>query len=204
MILTVSGNSDNKTIQYFSKATEVVVIRSNNSDLGVLKMRHGLGSEHPLCDKIQVVILVLFFTAWGIDSLSHFIFGFSTVVLDAVSFPPLLLGTIVFLCIGWYLVSKSHKAVLDEGQAQLKLADSGVYAVVRHPMYLGTLLFCLSFLFIGFSLISIGIWIAFFIFYDRMATYEERSLIQILGEEYIAYQREVAKWFPRLTRAFKH
>jgi protein-S-isoprenylcysteine O-methyltransferase Ste14 len=161
-------------------------------------MRHGLGSEHPLCDRIQLATIAVFFVTWGLDSLSHFIFGFSTVVLDAVSFPPLLLGTTVFLCIGSYLVSKSHKAVFDEGQASLKLVDSGVYAVVRHPMYLGTLLFCLSFLFLIFSLVSIGIWIAFFIFYDRMATYEERSLIQILGEEYVAYQRRVAKWFPRL------
>jgi protein-S-isoprenylcysteine O-methyltransferase Ste14 len=143
-------------------------------------------------------MVMLFFVSWGLDSLSHFIFGFSTVVLDAVSFPPLLLGTIVFLCIGSYLVSKAHKAVLDEGHTQLKLVDSGVYAVVRHPMYLGTLLFCLTFLFISLSLLSIAIWIAFFIFYDRMATYEESSLIQILGEEYVAYQRRVAKWFPRL------
>jgi protein-S-isoprenylcysteine O-methyltransferase Ste14 len=104
----------------------------------------------------------------------------------------------VFLCFGSYLVSKAHKAVLDEGHTQPKLVDSGVYAVVRHPMYLGTLLFCLSFLFISFSLLSIGIWIAFFIFYDRMSTYEERSLTQILGEEYIAYQKRVAKWFPYL------
>ncbi|HUW47702.1 MAG TPA: isoprenylcysteine carboxylmethyltransferase family protein [Patescibacteria group bacterium] len=105
---------------------------------------------------------------------------------------------ILFLCLGLYLISKAHKVVLDESQTQPGLVDSGVYAVVRHPMYLGTLLFCLSFLFISFSLLSIGIWIAFFIFYDRMATYEERSLIQILGEEYIAYQKRAAKWFPRL------
>jgi protein-S-isoprenylcysteine O-methyltransferase Ste14 len=31
-----------------------------------------------------------------------------------------------------------------------------------------------------------------------MTTYEEKSLIQILGEEYIAYQKRVPKWFPKL------
>jgi len=157
-----------------------------------------LGSEHPLCDRIQFVMVVLFFVSLGLDSMSHFIFGYSTVVLEAASFPQLLLGTIVFLCFGLYLVSKAHKAVFNEGQAQPKFIDSGVYAVVRHPMYLGTLLCCLSFLFISLSLLSIVIWIVFFIFYDMMATYEERSLIQILGEEYIEYQKRVPKWFPRL------
>jgi protein-S-isoprenylcysteine O-methyltransferase Ste14 len=161
-------------------------------------MRQGLGSEHPLCDRIQLIMVALFFVSWGLDSLSHFIFRYSTVVFEAISFPALLIGMILFLCLGLYLISKAHKVVLDEDHTQLKLIDSGAYAVVRHPMYLGTLLFCLSFLFISFSLLSIGIWIAFFIFYDRMATYEERSLIQILGEEYIAYQKRVGKWFPRL------
>jgi len=65
-------------------------------------------------------------------------------------------------------------------------------------MYLGILLFCLAFLFITISLVSIGIWIAFFLFYDRMATYEEKSLIQILGEEYTAYQKRVSKWLPKI------
>jgi protein-S-isoprenylcysteine O-methyltransferase Ste14 len=161
-------------------------------------MRQGLGSEHPLCDRIQLIMVVLFFVSLGLDSLTHFIFRYSTVVFEAVSFPAFLIGMILFLCLGLYLISKAHKVVLDEDHTQLKLVDSGVYAVVRHPIYLGTLLFCLSFLFISFSLLSIGIWIAFFIFYDRMATYEERSLIQILGEEYIAYQKRVGKWFPRL------
>jgi protein-S-isoprenylcysteine O-methyltransferase Ste14 len=157
-----------------------------------------LGSEHPLCDRIQLIMVILFFVSLGLDSLSHFIFGYSTVFLEVISFPPLLLGTIVFLCLGLYLVSKAHKAVIDERHGQPKLVESGVYAIVRHPMYLGTLLFCLSFLFISFSLLSAGIWVVFFIFYDRIATYEERSLIQLLGEEYVAYQKRVAKWFPKL------
>jgi protein-S-isoprenylcysteine O-methyltransferase Ste14 len=63
-------------------------------------------------------------------------------------------------------------------------------------MYLGILLFCLAFIFISVSLVSIVIWIGFFVFYDRMATYEEKSLIEILGESYVAYQKRVSKWLP--------
>jgi protein-S-isoprenylcysteine O-methyltransferase Ste14 len=161
-------------------------------------MRHGVGLEHPLCDRVQLVMLILFFAVWGIDSLSFFVFGYSTVVFEALAFPVLFAGTLVFLCLSFYLVSKSHKAVLEQVHDPPELVDSGVYAWVRHPMYLGTLLFCLAFLFISVSLVSIVIWIGFFIFYDRMATYEEKSLIEILGEPYIAYQKRVSKWFPRL------
>jgi protein-S-isoprenylcysteine O-methyltransferase Ste14 len=161
-------------------------------------MRHGLGSEHPQCDRIQLLMIILFFVVWGIDSLGFFMFGFSTVIFQAIAFPPLLAGTITSLALSFYLVSKSHKAVLEQVQDPPQLVDSGVYAWVRHPMYLGTLLFCLAFLFISVSLVSIGIWVAFFVFYDRMAAYEEKSLIEILGESYISYQKRVAKWLPGL------
>lgn len=161
-------------------------------------MRHGLGSEHPLCYKIQFVMLILFFALWRIDFLGFFMFGFSTVVFHALAFPLLLAGTIALLCVSFCLVSKSHKAVLERAEASPKLVESGVYGWARHPMYLGTLLFCLAFLFVGVSLLSIAVWIAFFIFYDRMVAYEENSLIDLLGEEYVAYQKRVSKWLPRL------
>jgi protein-S-isoprenylcysteine O-methyltransferase Ste14 len=159
-------------------------------------MKHGLGSEHPLCDKIQSPMLILFFAVWGIDSLSYFFSGFSTIIFEVLAFPALSVGIILFFCLGIYLALKSHKAVLEQVHDTPKLVDSGVYAWVRHPMYLGTLLFCLAFLFISFSLVSLVIWIGFFIFYDRMASYEEKSLIEILGEQYTAYQKRVSKWLP--------
>ena len=161
-------------------------------------MRQGVGSEHPLCDRIQVLMLILFFVVWGIDSLSYFIFGYSTVIFEVLAFPVLFTGTLLLLCLSFYLISKSHKAVLEQVQDPPRLVDSGVYAWVRHPMYLGILLFCLAFLLISVSLVSIVIWIAFFIFYDRMAAYEEKSLIEIIGEEYTAYQKRVSKWLPKL------
>lgn len=161
-------------------------------------MKHGMGSEHPFCDRIQLLMVTLFFIVWSVDSLSFFMFGYSTVILEVLTFPALLTGTIMFSCLSLYLVSKSHRAILEQVHDPPKLVDSDVYAWVRHPMYLGTLLFCLSFLFVSFSLVSIGIWIVFFIFYDRMATYEEKSLIEILGKQYIAYQKRVSKWLPKL------
>jgi protein-S-isoprenylcysteine O-methyltransferase Ste14 len=159
-------------------------------------MRHGLGSEHPLCDRIQLLILLLFFVVWGIDTVGFFVLGYSAVIFQAITYPLLFAGTAVFVCLSFYLVSKSHKAVLGQVQDPPKIVDSGVYAWVRHPMYLGILLFCSAFLFVSVSLVSIGIWLAFFVFYDRMAAYEEQSLIEILGAPYTTYQKRVSKWLP--------
>jgi protein-S-isoprenylcysteine O-methyltransferase Ste14 len=162
----------------------------------IQKDRSGLGSEHPLCDSIQLVMLVLFFATLGVDGLAHFMFGVSTVLVEFTSFPLLLIPAIISLISGMYLLMKSHAAVFGENADKPQLFDSGVYSLVRHPMYLGTLLFCLGFFFAIPSLIPLVVWVAFFLFYDKMATYEENDLVQMFGADYIAYQKRVSKWFP--------
>jgi len=157
-----------------------------------------LGSEFPHCDQIQLIMIILFFVVWGGDSLSFFIFRYSTVLVGLFSLPVLLLPAILSLGFGLYLIAKSHKAVFGEVHDQPKLIDSGVYSWVRHPMYLGILMFCLGLFFASLSLLSLGVWLVFLILYDKMTTYEEKDLIRILGEEYIAYQKRVPKWFPRI------
>ena len=157
-----------------------------------------LGSEFPHCDQIQLIMIILFFVVWGGDSLSFFFLRYSTVLVGLLSLPVLLIPAILSLGFGLYLIAKSHNAVFSETPDQPRLIDSGVYSWVRHPMYLGVLLFCLGFFFISLSLLSFGVWLAFFILYDKMVTYEEKDLVRVLGEEYVAYQERVAKWIPRI------
>ena len=88
--------------------------------------------------------------------------------------------------LGSYLVSKAHKVVFKQFHDPPRLVDSGMYSWTRHPMYLGILVFCLAFLSISFSLVSIAIWITLFICYNKVETYEEKSLTEVLGDRYIA------------------
>ena len=155
-----------------------------------------MGSEHPINDKGQAIFLVVYLLVWGLDS---FIFHFSTMFADAVPiFIRLPLG-ILSLVFGIYLIAKSEAAVFSR-TSNPKLTTSGVYAWVRHPMYLGSLLFLLAFFLATLSLLSLLVWIGLFIFYDRMATYEERDLISIVGEQYLNYQKQVPKWLMRIRR----
>jgi protein-S-isoprenylcysteine O-methyltransferase Ste14 len=166
----------------------------------VAEERHGLGDEHPLCDSVQMFMIVLFFVVWSIDSLSRVVIGYSTVLFGLAFLPARLVLLAVFIGFGYYLVAESHKLVFRKVDGQPEFVGSGVYAMVRHPMYLGILLFCLAFLFVSTSVVSIGIWVVFFAAYDRMVTYEEKSLVETLGEEYAAYQKRVPKWFPGIHR----
>lgn len=158
------------------------------------KHRSGLGSEHPYCDLTQNLMLILFFVVWGLDA---FILDYSKVLVDFAPFFFRLSLAVLSLGFGGCLAMKAHNVVFSN---QPELLDSGVYSWVRHPMYLGTLLVCLGFLLAIPSILALMIWLAFFLIYDKMASYEENDLRRILGKEYITYQKRVPKWFPRLVR----
>jgi protein-S-isoprenylcysteine O-methyltransferase Ste14 len=160
-----------------------------------------LASEHPNCDTIQLVMLVLFFVVWIADALSYFIFSFSTILIGLALLSVRLILSFITFCVSLYLMAKAHKSVFDEKTGKPRFIDSNVYSLVRHPMYLGTLLFCLAFFFAMPSLLSLIVWIGFFIFFDKMATFEENELEKILGDEYISYQKRVSKWIPKIIKS---
>jgi len=159
------------------------------------KDKAGLGSEFPYCDSLQLGMIALFFVVWGLDS---FVFDYSTVLTGLVPLPLRLFLTILSLSVGVYFGAKSHEVIFGEERHRPVLIDSGVYSRVRHPMYLGILMSCLGVFFVIPSLLSLGVWVAFFILYDRMAAYEEHDLVRLLGDEYTAYQKRVPKWLIRL------
>jgi len=155
----------------------------------------GVGSEHPLCDTIQLIMIILFFVVLGADTLCFFFLDYSTVIGEILYFPFFLIPGIFFLVLSLYLITKSHNAIFGTTINKPKLITYGVYGWIRHPMYLGILLFCLSFLCFSPSVLSLVVWITFFIIYEKMTVYEEKELVRILSEEYISYQNQVPKWF---------
>jgi len=157
--------------------------------------RHGIGAENPINDRAQIVFVIVFLIVWGVDT---FILHYSLTLLGLISlFISVPIGVFSFI-IGVYLVWKSESVVFSQKEA--KVIDTGVYGWVRHPMYLGTLLIFLGFTVSTLSILSFIVWISFFIFFDKMASYEEKDLTRILGEQYLEYQRRVSKWIPYSKR----
>lgn len=155
--------------------------------------RSDLGEEYPYSDQIQILLLLLFIVGWVMDSL---VLKFSTHLADVVPLPLRLLMAGVLMACGLLLIARSHRLVLDDVRDEPVLVDSGVYSLVRHPMYLGIILVYWGLLSSTLSIVSFGLWMGIFLIYDRMATYEERDLIRIFGSDYIDYQRRVPKWIP--------
>jgi protein-S-isoprenylcysteine O-methyltransferase Ste14 len=152
-----------------------------------------LGAEYPLWDSIQIVLIGSFIVVMLFDNISTVSLGYPTILARVSAYPILLLPAVVLIAFGLYLIKESHDAVFGKS-GKPEFVQSGVYALVRHPMYLGTLMVLLGFLFLKFSLIALVIWILFLVFCDWMASYEEKDLLRVLGKEYANYQSRVPKW----------
>ena len=152
-----------------------------------------LGSEHPLWDRIQIVLIGSFIVVMLLDDISTVSFGYSSILARVSAYPILLLPAVFLIAFGAYLIKESHTAVFAK-TGKPEFVDSGVYSLVRHPMYLGTMMILLGFLFLKFSLIAFVIWIVFFVLCNWMANYEEKDLLRLLGKQYVNYQSRVPKW----------
>lgn len=147
-------------------------------------------------DNLQNVLILLIIVSLVGDALSQYFLGFSTIQASILSQPLLLIPAALLFAVGYRLVSKSHRVVLMRS-GQPRLVDDGVYSLVRHPMYLGGFLFLLGLLMLELSLVAAFFVLVFAVACDWAATYEERDLVRLLGDEYRDYQRRVPKWIPR-------
>lgn len=86
-----------------------------------------------------------------------------------------------------------------EGQVADSLNTTGIYSIVRHPLYLGNFL-----MWMGPALLTGHFWfiVAFILFYwvyyERIMFAEELFLRSKFGAEYVQWSQSVPAFFPRL------
>ena len=73
-----------------------------------------------------------------------------------------------------------------------RLVDTGIYGVVRHPIYLGVLLVVTGVVLRWLSLAGLLLLVAAFVFFDRKSAYEE-GLLDAAYPEYRRYRARV-RW----------
>jgi protein-S-isoprenylcysteine O-methyltransferase Ste14 len=150
--------------------------------------------EFPHAHLIHAVMPVVFLIIWAVDS---FIFRLSPRLSAFVPLTIRLLMFLVVLVIATVFIQLSHKALFgDSHDHPNRVIDSGIMAHVRHPMYLGVLLIYVAVFLTTLSLICFFLFIGVFMVYDKMASFEEKQLEMMFGEQYLEYKKRVRKWIP--------
>ncbi|NIO00729.1 MAG: DUF1295 domain-containing protein [Candidatus Latescibacteria bacterium] len=150
--------------------------------------------EHPFGDARQLILLVLFLVVWAGDS---FFLRISTFLSDYVSLyiRLIILGLVLIAAVYF---SKSGHVVTSHVHRAAGVVSTGAFRYVRHPLYLASLLFYLGLSISTASLLSLALLVMIFIFYNYIASYEEKLLHKKFGEEYRSYKIRTGKWVPKI------
>ena len=77
-----------------------------------------------------------------------------------------------------------------------RLVDYGIYKYIRHPAYLGTFLFSIGIPLIFSCLYGFLLMLTLFPCYLYRIKFEERMLLEKLGDEYQKYKKKTKKIIP--------
>lgn len=167
------------------------------NDKGHLRKSHqnrsDLTGEYAFGDMGQLILLVIFFVVWIADS---FVFKYSTFLTQYVSNYIRVPITLIVLVMSGLLAWAGLKIVFGETREEPQVITTGVFSIVRHPIYLGSILLYLGFILLSLSLLSVFMWILIIIFYYMISRYEEKLLTQRFGSAYEEYKKKVPMLFP--------
>ena len=151
--------------------------------------------EHRWGDTGQLILLAMFLGIWITDS---FIFHYSTFLVEVVSNYIRVPIAAVVLIAGWYMARGGMKAVFGTARENPVVISTGVFRMVRHPIYLGAILFYLGASIITMSIASAAFTMLIIGFYFLISKYEEGILTEYFGNDYLEYKKKTGMLFPRL------
>ena len=154
-----------------------------------------LTGEHRWGDTGQLILLVMFLGIWITDS---FIFHYSTFLVEVVSNYIRVPIAAVVLIAGWYLARGGMKAVFGTARENPEVISTGVFRIVRHPIYTGAILFYLGTSLITMSIASAVLCLLIIGFYIVISKYEESILTEAFGNDYLEYKKRTGMLCPRL------
>jgi len=167
------------------------------SEKGHLRKSHqnrgDLTGEHTFSDMGQLILLIIFLIIWIADS---FVFKYSTFLTQYISNYIRVPIALIILIISGLLARAGLNTVFGKTREEPQVITTGIFSIVRHPIYLGSILLYLGFILFSLSLLSVLVWILIIVFYYMISRYEEKLLTQRFGAVYKEYKKKVPMLFP--------
>lgn len=88
-----------------------------------------------------------------------------------------------------------------EGQVAEELNTTGIYSIIRHPLYLGNYLMWIGIVIFTYNIyFIIIISLAYWLYYERIMFAEERFLEKKFGQDYLDWSLKAPAFFPAFTK----
>lgn len=123
----------------------------------------------------------------------------STFLMEMVALTVSLIGLLIrIITVGYTPSNTSGRNV--HGQVASTINNSGIYSLVRHPLYLGN-----YFMWIGPLLLTMNLYLliiltlVYWIYYERIMFAEEQYLREKFGSDYVDWSNSTPTFIPRLT-----
>lgn len=155
--------------------------------------RDDLAGEHRWTDTGQAILMVAFISLTALDLFVLEIWTAGAEMMPMVFQLPVF--ALLFVS-GVFLISSSHRIVFGEVRNEPGVICKGVYRIVRHPMYLGSILIFSAFTVLSVSIVSMAILAVVVVFYVHVSRAEERILQDRYGKEYSDYMLKVPMLLP--------
>ena len=159
--------------------------------------RDDLTGEHRFGDAGQATFAVLFSLFWVLDT---FVVKWTTFLNESVPGWVQAIVGFALLALSGFLAVSSIRTVFGEQRDPPSVIRSGLFAHIRHPMYLSEVVLYAGLLALSISLAAAAIGVAAVTFLATLCRHEERLLIERFGDEYREYMREVPMWLPGVGR----
>lgn len=110
------------------------------------------------------------------------------------SYISLPMGTLLF-ALGWiFIIPALYKfGTIPSLRKKSNLVTSGIFRIVRHPIYSGTLMTVLGWTILWKSLISLLYFPVLFLLCYLVVVFEERGLLEEYGDKYADYKKNTTK-----------
>jgi protein-S-isoprenylcysteine O-methyltransferase Ste14 len=121
--------------------------------------------------------------------------------LEMASLSLSFLGLIIRILTVGFTPKNTSGRNTAQGQVADSLNTSGIYSVVRHPLYLGN-----YFMWLGTAILAGDVWfwisftLLYALYYERIMYAEEQFLTRKFGEAYTSWASSTPAFFPALRR----
>ncbi|MBK9378891.1 MAG: DUF1295 domain-containing protein [Saprospiraceae bacterium] len=145
----------------------------------------------PIIILIAALVLYYFQLHTGLDN----VHGYYPWLCLGVSF----LGLIIRVYTVGHTPKNTSGRNTGEGQLADTLNQTGIYSLVRHPLYLGNFL-----MYLGLAMITGHLWfvisfvLLYWLYYERIMFAEEHFLRNKFGEQYLKWAASVPAFVPKL------